>query len=79
MLQRTLSSTYECIRSCIPRSVWTFGSDICGGMYTLETVYLRQTYVEEQALEVCHHLPVGVVGAPSAGKSSLIRKLVGMY
>ena len=59
------------IRQLIPRNSWVYG------IYNIETVFLHQNEVIDHGKEDCHHLPVVVVGAGKAGKTSVIRHLTG--
>lgn len=65
------------LASIVPRGTWAYGTNLCDGIFNLETVLLRQADVIDYGEEQCHHLTVCVVGPPEAGKTSLIRKLSG--
>lgn len=67
------------IANLVPRGTWSYGSNLCDGIFNVETVLLRQLDVINYGKEQCHHLTVCVVGPPEAGKTSLIRKLAGEY
>lgn len=67
------------LASIIPRGTWAYGANLCDGIYDVETVLLKQVDVINYGRERVHHLTTCVVGPPEAGKTSLIRKLAGMY
>lgn len=67
------------VRGLIPRNSWVYGDQLCDGIYNIETVFLHQNDVIDHGKEDCHHLPVVVVGPGKAGKTSVIRSLIGEF
>ena len=65
------------IRQLIPRNSWVYGTQLCDGIFNIETVFLHQNEFIDHGKEDFHHLPVVVVGAGKAGKTSVIRHLTG--
>ena len=61
----------------IPCNSWVYGAQPCDRVYSMETVFLHQNDVVDHGKEDCHHLPIVFVGAGKAGKTSVIRHLIG--